>query len=142
MVIQLLRAKVKPSDLAKCLTFMMLRGDRAEDFDIVMKLIKAGVNVQHLQRCAQFFVARGNLDEDPDAVIALINAGVNAELPNVLDLITTNGNRPQDYNLIAEFSKSGAKHADLKTMLEFLANENDSASALELVRALFKDGTN
>ena len=121
---------------------MLLRGDRAGDFDIVMKLIKAGVNVQHLQKCAQFFVSRGNLDEDPDAVIALINAGVNEELPNVLDLITTNGNRPQDYNLIAEFSKAGAKHTDLKTMLDFLANENYSASAIELVRALFKDGTN
>jgi hypothetical protein len=67
---------------------------------------------------------------------------VNEELPNVLDLITTNGNRPQDFNLIAQFSKAGAKYADLKTMFEFLANENDSTSALELVRALFKDGTN
>ena len=118
----MLRADVKPADLARCLTFMLIRGNRAGDFEIVVKLIKAGVNVQHLEKCAQFFVARGNLDQDPDEIIALINAGVNEELPNVLDLITTNGNRPQDYNLIAEFSDAGAKHADLKMMLEFLAN--------------------
>ena len=103
-----------------------------------MKLIKAGIDVQHLQNCAQFFVGRGNLDQDPDAVIALNKAGVNAELPIVLDLITSRGNRPQDYNLIIEFSKAGVKHADLKTTLEFLANNNYSAPVLELIRALFK----
>ena len=61
-----------------------------------MKLINAGVNAQHLQKCAQFFVGRGNLDQDPDAIVALNKAGVNAELPIVLNLITSRGNRTQD----------------------------------------------
>jgi len=56
----------------------------------------------------------------------------------VLDLITS---RPQDYNLIIEFSKAGAEYADLITTLEFLASNNYPASALELIRGLFKAQT-
>jgi hypothetical protein len=70
----------------------------------------------------------------------MLRAGVTSELPMVLDLISARGNLPEDFNLISELTKAGAKHADLNPTLAILTKYNNSNEILQQMCQLFKAG--
>jgi len=88
--------------------------------------------------CAEFLASRGNLDEDLDAIITLVKSGMDAGVSYVLNLIFKRGNRSQDFKLITEWSKAGAKYAEIKSLLEFVTRCKHSEHACKLMFALSK----
>ena len=53
LVVRLLRAKIAPSDLQFCFSFLVTRGNRQDDHEILLNLLQAGVKAKDLPKLAQ-----------------------------------------------------------------------------------------
>ena len=97
ILLDLLKAKVEPSDLRFCFMFLLTRNNQKGDEEVLLCLLKAGVRAKDLPACAELLAYNGNQPQqyyplNQEDILALMDAGLKPKnLVETLEIMTYSG---------------------------------------------------